>query len=131
MIPPTFVTPKGQPMPDYVCIKCNVKMSWETTDEMIMKLDNELNTLITNHSEDVPKLKEFLEKQRKILSESHASIIDNKIGLAVAIGANSGKGMHLIPDEWLNEKKMYHEEIIEVLQLIAPCKFLFYPVIPC
>ena len=124
MLPPTFVVDnRNDSVPDFICDKCNGKVSHITILDMLGQDEDEWSMLESSACCDVSTYTNILEKQRKIFHEGHGNIVRVKALMVKGI-ANSLKQ---ISNELLIEYMRYCKEVAQSLKLLTPCEFQMYP----
>ena len=109
---------------NYVCDKCNRKVSSITIKDIEIKTLQKLEKLNRGRRRDVCKLKTVLEERRKLVHEGHFSIFDVKVELAILIGAEDN--LKRTSNELLMEKIQYCSETVFTFEKIMPCEIFFY-----
>ena len=127
MLPPTFIVKiRDHDIPDFVCDKCSAKVTSKTVLNMIAQDEKEWQMLISSGCCNISTYKKILEKQRKILHEGHANIVNFKASILPRRMVNE-QSLQQISDELLVEFMKYCKEVVENLKLLTPCEFQMYP----
>ena len=122
MLPPTFIVGSlNRNLPDFVCDKCNARVSQITIMDVITQFEKELTMVEWNGCRDTSQYTKILEKQRKILHEGHGNIA--KIKASIVSWISKMDKLEHISKELLIEYIKYCKEIVEFLKLLTPCEF--------
>ena len=129
MLPPTFIS-DGPSMigclddVNYVCDKCTRTVSSITIRPIEIERFQKVEELKSSRCRDVCELKTFLEEQRKLVHEGHASIVDVKVQMIMLIGVEDN--LKRASNELLREKIQYCRETVLTFEKIMPCEIFFY-----